>query len=188
MPNNNNVLRRLCPALACLIVVWLGACSSGSTARVIDSKAGLSYDLPSGWAEKPSEDLLDFFTSASGIRTDSNGNGAILSLGSMEGLFAGEEPELAQMAEGLAADFSEFFVPFEGRYNKAEDKAIKVGNRDAHRVVLEIDPDETQAATVEAVVVDLESGPAFALGVVMPQDPNLQKAVSRALESLEVVE
>jgi len=63
-------------------------------------------------------DLLEFFTSASGIETGSDGNGAILLLGPVKGLFAEDEPDLAATAEGLAIDFAEFFVPFEGERDK----------------------------------------------------------------------
>jgi hypothetical protein len=177
-------------AVLCLVTTVLaagcGADSSGGTGRrIVDSEAGLSYELPRGWDEKPKADLLEFFTSASGIETDSDGNGAILSLGTMEGLFAEEAPDLATMAEGLAIDFAEFFVPFEGERDKTADEAVEVGGRDAHRVALEITPEEAPAAVVEAIVVDLDKGPAFALGIVTPRDGGLERQVSEALESLD---
>lgn len=182
-------LRRCLYALGACLILLAAGCSDGPGAngrRIVDSKAGLSYELPSGWEEKPSEDLLEYFSSASGIETGSDGNGAILSLGPVEGLFAEEAPDLATMAEGLATDFAEFFIPFEGGRNKAADEALKVGGRDAHRVKLEITPDEAPPATVEAVVVMLDEGAAFALGVVSPQDEGLEQQTSAALESLDV--
>lgn len=103
----------------------------------------------------------------------------------MEGLFAEEAPDLATMAEGLATDFAEFFIPFEGEREKTTDEAFKVGDHEAHRVVLEIAPEEEPAGVVEAVVVKLDEGAAFALGVVTPRDGGLERQVSQALDSLE---
>jgi hypothetical protein len=171
------------------ILLLTAACGTGLGGggnRVVDAKAGLSYSLPSGWEERPREDLLDFFTSLSGIETDADGNGAFLALGPLEGLFAEDEPDLAAQAEGLAIDFAEFFVPFPGEREKTEDEALEVDGHDAHRVGLKVVPDDEPSAIVEAVVVQLEEGAAFALGVVMPEDGDLIRQLSDALESLAV--
>lgn len=38
---------------------------------------------------------------------------------------------------------------------------------------------------VEAIAVDLDKGPAFALGIVTPRDDDLERQMSEALESLD---
>lgn len=176
----------------CLMAALLVGCGpgdgtggGGAGRRVVDSDAGLSYELPRGWDERPNADLLEFFTSSSAFETaGSDGNGAILALGRVEGLFAEDAPDLATTAEGLAIDFAEFFVPFEGEREKTADEAVEVDGRDAHRVQFEITPQDGPGAVIETVVVDLDKGPAFALGVVTPQDAGLERQVSEALESL----
>lgn len=176
-----------------LLLLIAGGCGAGNGAggggtgrRIVDSEVGLTYELPRGWEEKPREDLLEYFTSASGIETDADSNGALLALGPVEGLFAEGEPDLAATAEGLAIDFAEFFVPFEGERDKTADEALKVGGQDAHRVEFEIKPENAPAAVVQTVVVDLDKGPAYALGIVSPRDGDLERQMSEALESLDV--
>ncbi|HEX8770761.1 MAG TPA: hypothetical protein VF711_08335 [Acidimicrobiales bacterium] len=142
--------------------------------RVVDDRAGLSYILPLGWEKRPSEDLLDSFTSLSSMETGSGGNGGLLALGPVERSFADKSPDLATMAEGLAADFAEFFVPFQGERRNAADEALQVGGNDAHRVLLEIVPEDSPPAIVEVVVVKLDGGPAFALGVISPRDGTMR--------------
>src|SRR5687767_3027194 len=137
---NRKIRRTSAPwrvAVLCLTIASLsGACGSGNGAggggtgrRIVDAEAGLSYELPRGWEERPKEDLLEYFTSASGIETDADSNGGLLALGPVQGLFAESEPDLAATAEGLAIDFAEFFVPFEGERDKTADEALKVGAR-----------------------------------------------------------
>jgi hypothetical protein len=179
-------LRRATAATSILV---LAACAGkgGSGTRVTDDRAGLSYELPSGWEEKPRGDLIEFFTSSSGLETE-NSNGAILGLGPVAGLFAEEAPDLGSMADSVSIGFAEFFVPFEGERDKVTDEAMRVGDRDAHRVGYRITPDIEPEAVVEAVVVDLEDGPAFAVGVVSPSDDDLERQLSGALGSLAPVE
>jgi hypothetical protein len=184
----DRVDRRLRAGWLALILLTT-ACGTGlgsGGTRVVDTDAGLSYSLPSGWDERPREDLLDFFTSLSGIETDADSNGALLALGSLQGLFAEDEPDMGAQAERLAIDFAEFFVPYPGEREKTGDEAVEIDGHSGHRVALEIVPDEEPSAVVETVVVQLEGGAAFALGVVFPEDRGLERQLSDALDSLAV--
>lgn len=173
-----------------LLVVLLSGCAGGNGGgpRVVDSQAKLSYNLPSGWEEKPREDLLEFFTSVSGIETDDRSNGGLLAVGPMEGLFEEDASDLATSAQTLAISFAEFFVPFSGERDVTTDEAVEVSGFDAHRVKLEITPDTEPPATVEAVVVEREGGASYILGIVSPADSRLERQVEEALDSLEVID
>lgn len=180
-------LRRLCGVLlAGCGLLLLMACGGSEGPRVVDERAGLSYVLPSGWQERPREDLLEFFTSVSS-REISENNGALIALGQTEGLFAEDAPDLATMAEALAIDFAEFFVPFAGERDKTADESLEIGGNDAHRVRFLITPDEEQEAVVEAVVVQRGDDASFVLGVVSPRSTSLERQLGGAVESLVIV-
>ncbi|MFE0728248.1 hypothetical protein ACFW2X_08370 [Streptomyces antibioticus] len=148
--------------------------------RVSDAVAGVSYGVPEGWAAGDEEGLIPGFTSSVTRRMDAEGGSTVLA-GKGEAV---TRDGLRDRAESAARSNAEFFCP-DGTSRVEESRAVEVGGRPAHTVVLRTTDKETGGEghpRLTLVSVDA-SRSAFLLGVVHPAGTEEAREADAVVES-----
>lgn len=148
--------------------------------RVSDAVAGISYGIPEGWTAGDEEGLIPGFTSSVTRRMDAEG-GSIVLAGKGEAV---TRDQLRARAESAARSNAEFFYP-DGTSRVEQSRAVEVGGRPAHTVVLRTTDKETGGEghlRLTLVSVD-DSRSAFLLGVVHPAGTEEAREADAVVES-----
>jgi hypothetical protein len=150
---------------------------------VEDAASGIAYTLPDTWEQMDSGDLIDAYTSAASLTTETGGASIYA--------FSGEamtDEEMSFTTSTIAGDNSEYFYPY------AEDRQIllsepaEVDGREAYRFTWEVSKadDEPMYGHIVHILTD-DNRSVFLMGIVHPDDPDLRTEIDAALSSVTLL-
>jgi hypothetical protein len=150
---------------------------------VEDSASGISYTLPETWEQTESGDLIDAYTSAASLTTETGGASLFAFSGDA---MTGEE--MSFTTSTVAGDNSEYCYPY------AEDRQIllsepaEVEGQEAYRFTWEVSKadDEPMYGHIVHILTD-DDRSVFLMGLVHPDDPDLRAEVDAALSSVTLL-
>lgn len=143
---------------------------------VEDTESGIDYELPEGWVEQDSGDLIDAFTTAA-----SNGSASVFAF--YGDAMTGEE--MSYTTSTIAGENSEYFYPF------AEDRQIliseptEVDGQDAYRFTWEVssEGEEPMYGHIVHILTD-DDRSVFLMGIVHPDDADLRTEIDAIVSSV----
>jgi hypothetical protein len=146
---------------------------------VEDSESGIAYTLPETWEQMDSGDLIDAYTSAASLSTETGGASVYAFSGD-----AMTDEEMSFTTSTIAGDNSEYFYPY------AEDRQIllsepaEVDGQEAYRFTWEVGKadDEPMYGHIVHILTD-DGRSVFLMGLVHPDDPDLRTEIDAALST-----
>ena len=165
-----------------------------SPAQVRDAVAGVAYEIPQGWSERPRDDLIDFFTSleasASDEAAENDGEeAALVGAGLFKSTFYDPGRQgLRQAAVSAAQGFAEFFIPESSHDPTREDHTTRVDGHAAWRADYSVVPDDSSElpTTVTLIAVDAPT-PFYLVAVRTGSSKALVAAVEGIFSSARLI-
>jgi hypothetical protein len=150
---------------------------------VEDADSGIAYTLPDTWEQMDSGDLIDAYTSAASLTTETGGASIYA--------FSGEAmtgEEMSFTTSTIAGENSEYFYPY------AEDRQIllsepaEVDGQEAYRFTWEVGKagDEPMYGHIVHILTD-DDRSVFLMGIVHPDDPDLRTEIDAALATVTLL-
>jgi hypothetical protein len=148
-----------------------------------DADSGIAYTLPDTWEQMDSGDLIDAYTSAASLTTETGGASIYA--------FSGEamtDEEMSFTTSTIAGENSEYFYPY------AEDRQIlisepaEVDGQEAYRFTWEVSKadDEPMYGHIVHILTD-DDRSVFLMGLVHPDDPDLRTEIDAALSTVTLL-
>ncbi|THV42410.1 hypothetical protein [Glycomyces buryatensis] len=147
--------------------------------RVEDVDAGISYELPEGWEQQESGDLIEAFSSAA---AGPDGGSVVAFHGDP---MTGEEMSFSTST--IAGENSEFFYPYPDEREILISEATEVDGEEAYTFTWEVSTEGEDAMYGHIVHVLTEDSSIFLMGMAMPDTDENRTEIDTVVSSIALL-